>query len=450
MSVQALVARLCRTGFLRVTGRLCYRGLAGGLGVVFRVLPQIRAAYLVGSMATDDPEPGLSDIDFVLVIMDLSWEEEYRLVQRIERILLYIMPPWGRNKVGHHVLIYAKREWLVVGDLLLGKRYGNAKTVFDKDTFRPVRVMDDWTKGLHHFYKALWRLEVLQNVLWHGRDSRLERELCARIVNRTELSIFNGVGEQMRWHDKGFGLPAREHGVPGDSRPANTGCVETSSMDALPRLLGALDEAVSVCSPPGSGQPRLEPVDGCDGDGTVDRDTTGIAALVNSVAGGVMAWVGRLPSADFVVLESVECPLATVVYRRFLEAGVRKPFIVTKTVFERLYLNAPNPAWTFTELSEGGMFVARGAYTRDRALIDAYAVFPQIRMAVSRGDRERYEATQAKLKTLWAYFNGESSQAGHETCGFHDSRHAFQKMHAVAMHLVHSLSDCLEAETPSL
>lgn len=457
MSLQRIAVRLCRTRSLRGACRRCYRVLACGLGLLLRGLPQIRAAYLAGSMATDDPEPGLSDIDFVLVVTDLPWDEEYRLVRRIEGILRYTMPPWGRPKVGLHVLIYAEREWALFADLFLGKRYGKPRTVFDKDGARPVVAMDDSIKGLHHFYKALWRLEGLQIALWKGPTSELEHQLCARMGDRMMLSIRNAVGEYS-WRAEHTHAGQASDPV-GEYVPAGMSPGATSGPDALPGLLQALDEAVFAYAPPVSRHACLGPGGGGETDEIVDRGTA--TALANSAAEGVTAWVSSMGSTDVVVLDSSDCAAATGIFLRTTAAGGRQPFIVTKTVFERLYLNAPFPSCSFTRMPEGKMLAVAGVYTRNRALIDAYAVLSKMRSAVDRTDRDQYRSMRATLEALTTYFTsradggGTSHRSEQGTAQTepgsevpHDPMRAFRQLHALAAHLVRALSSCLESRSP--
>ncbi len=452
VSLQHLAARFCRMRALRGACRSCYRILAGALGLLFRSLPSVRAAYLAGSMATDDPEPGLSDIDFVLVVADLPCEAEYRLVRRIERLLRYTMPPWGRPKVGPHVIIYARREWRLVSDLFLGKRYGVPKTVFDKDAAHPAYHVDEATKGLHHVYKALWRLEGVQTALWNHPKSELERRLCARMADRMLHSIRNAFGEFRMLPGDTNGRQAR-HST-GEHAPANPG--PATGANVLPGLLRALDDAVSACIEPAANDPRLAP-GGIRG--FTDRET---AAAIDGPAGSaedVSMWVASMDCADLVVLESNDCPNATDTFLRMTNAGGRQPFLVTTTVFERLYLNAPCPTWNFTRLPEGTTHTIAGAYTRTRAFVDAYAVFPKLRSLVGCDDPDQYDSVRATIENLTGYFEAltgedpvlhgrdrESPGAGPASRAPLDPMLAFRQLHDRAARLVRVLSEYLETE----
>ena len=106
---------------------------SGFVSLVFRLTPEIRSAYLAGSMSGGDIAPGLSDIDFVIVIKDLSARDEYRFINSLEKTLRYLLPPFGKDKLGTHVLIYSVGEWTLVGDLFCGKRYGQPRKLFQKD-----------------------------------------------------------------------------------------------------------------------------------------------------------------------------------------------------------------------------------------------------------------------------------------------------------------------------
>ena len=195
MSLKACLFKISRLKGVGIIGRWAYILCSGFVSLVFRLTPEIRSAYLAGSMSGGDIAPGLSDIDFVIVIKDLSAPDEYRFVNSLEKTLRYLLPPFGKDKLGTHVLIYSVGEWTLVGDLFSGKRYGQPRKLFQKDEITWKHNYGRALKGLHQFYKALWRLEAIQRNLPVPVDNGLERALGERILERSLLSIENGFSE---------------------------------------------------------------------------------------------------------------------------------------------------------------------------------------------------------------------------------------------------------------
>ncbi|HKQ32933.1 MAG TPA: hypothetical protein VJV40_06990, partial [Thermodesulfobacteriota bacterium] len=137
----------------------------------------------------------MSDIDFVIVFKDISAPDEYRLINRLEKTLRYLLPPFGKDKLGTHVLIYSAGEWALVGDLFSGKSYGQPRKLFQKDEIIYSHTFGRIVKGLHHFYKAHWRLEAVQQNVRLQADNGLERALRERVLKRSFQSIENGFSE---------------------------------------------------------------------------------------------------------------------------------------------------------------------------------------------------------------------------------------------------------------
>ncbi|HET7288846.1 MAG TPA: nucleotidyltransferase domain-containing protein, partial [Thermodesulfobacteriota bacterium] len=247
MSLKAFLFKISRSKGGGIIGRWAYILCSRFVSLVFRLTPEIRSAYLAGSMSNGDIAPGLSDIDFVIVIKDLSALDEYRLVNRLEKALRYLLPPFGKDKLGTHVLIYSAGEWALVGDLFSGKSYGQPRKLFQKDEIIYSHTFGRIVKGLHHFYKAHWRLEAIQQNLHLPADNGLERALRERVLERSFQSIENGFREVLEYDE----TPASYMSLRNEIRKLMSSADKTDSLyeTILIRLLHFFDMSAGICFP---------------------------------------------------------------------------------------------------------------------------------------------------------------------------------------------------------
>ncbi|MGH7901041.1 MAG: nucleotidyltransferase domain-containing protein, partial [Thermodesulfobacteriota bacterium] len=154
MELREIVYYICRIKGFSFIGKLAYLFYYRLLSLVFWLTPEIRSLYILGSMASGDVIPGLSDMDFILVIKEMSNEEEYLFLKRLDSKIWYLMPPFGKEKIGTHIFIYSREEWAIFGDLYLGKSFGSARLVFEKENITLKGKYTQFIKGLNQFYKG--------------------------------------------------------------------------------------------------------------------------------------------------------------------------------------------------------------------------------------------------------------------------------------------------------
>ncbi|MCA9810627.1 MAG: nucleotidyltransferase domain-containing protein, partial [Candidatus Dadabacteria bacterium] len=138
MNLKETVYKISRRPALVPVGRSFYFLCERLLGHTFKGFPEIRSAYVAGSMAEGDIVPGLSDIDCVITIDDLGAREEYKLMTELERKVRYRMPPFGKDKIGIHVFAYSSAEWSLLSGLFLGKKVGMPRALFRRVETPPV------------------------------------------------------------------------------------------------------------------------------------------------------------------------------------------------------------------------------------------------------------------------------------------------------------------------
>jgi hypothetical protein len=408
MSLKTLVAAACRFGPIRGLGRFGYRALANGLCLILRARSDIRAAYLVGSMASNDMEPGLSDIDLVLIIADLPCRREYDLARWIESVMRYLMPPWNSCKIGKHVYIYALREWKLVGDLLIGKRRGGPRRMFEKDDLTPFWKLDCSVKALHHFYKAYWRLQGLSGAPWHPDRGALENRLYLRALGRAVLSIDSGMEEIDGTRTPCASPDSHVSEIKKMLETADPRIDSKFVIGILPMVLQALDGALIRYT--------REPDNPVEFIKAANAPQIGFdAQLPSSVLDCLVSkgenrdiYVSTGRSGRIVVIDSAAREIAGELAMCLAHAEERPSTILTTTMLERLYLNAPMDDTLFVRHPCATSFVARGQYTPERVLIDAYSVFVQLRMVVNKEHTGLHVKVRDNVNQLIAYCRGHS------------------------------------------
>lgn len=388
---------------MRGLGRLGYRVLANGLCLLLRTRSDIRAAYLVGSIADDDVEPGLSDIDLVLVIADLSCRREYELTRWIEGALRYLMPPWNSYKIGRHVSIYAMREWHLLGDMLLGKKRGAPRKVFEKGDLAPRWKLDERVKALHHIYKAFWRLQGLPHAPWNTSQAKLDHRLYLRALNRTALSIASGIQELSDAPSPGERVDPVLREIEDALGAAGPKIDSAFVRVILPRILRAFDHALIRCTRKPDSSQRFEtaPFDGAKGfDTTVPSPVLDCLA---STGGSTGIYIATGRERSLVVIDSDASEIAGKIAVCLGSTGARPATIVTTTMLERLYLNAPMDDVSFIRHPCATSFVARGQYSPERVLIEAYSIFVQLRMGINKEQPGLHMRVRDKVERLIAH-----------------------------------------------
>lgn len=407
MSLKAFLFKISRSKGGEIIGRWAYILCSGFVSLVFRLTPEIRSAYLAGSMSSGDITPGLSDIDFVIVIKDLSAHDEYRLVNRLEKTLRYLLPPFGKDKLGTHVLIYSAGEWTLVGDLFSGKYYGRPRKLFQKDEIAYSRTFGRIVKGLHHFYKAHWRLEAVQQDLRLPAENGLKRALRERVLERSFQSIENGFSE-VREDDE---TPASYISLRNEIRKLINSTDKTDSLYEmiLIRLLHFFDMSASICFPDSTREEREDMPMKASGSTEFERRgskefITGVPEAIEREARTHSILFSRTMYYDIYLYDPafyITSEELIGCYSRQRERGLR---IMSRERFEKFCLTLPDDSVRFIDIRSGEPLTLTGKLCTDNLLIRTYAIFPQLRCPRNLEDYGRYESFRNNAERLVRVF----------------------------------------------
>lgn len=383
------LVRLNQMALFRPLGRAFYRLTSRTIAATCSRLPDVNAVYLTGSMASGDIAPGLSDIDIVVVIKDLPADRELRLIQHIERRLRYVMPPYAQDKSGIHLMIYAAREWQLVGHLLLGKRAGGPSTAFDRHDLPVPHRIDRQTLSLHHVFKGFWRLWDLQTRLGTPSKDKLDTLLRLRMCNRLLEALENSSSEMGPLPSAAHGLKALLEDTRHQLDRLQADGSEAGLRGLLPQLLMCFEQTAVCCLPVGEQGSATSPwsdqnaVADCDNFSASVRLADKYRGAVGNELNGHSIYVARLPSFDLVVCE----PMLPEAIKYLIEAGPVQPgkttHIASFRLLANLYMSSDFGPFAFVRVRDGVSFVAAGRLTPERFLLEAYAMFPKVR-ALSR------------------------------------------------------------------
>jgi len=403
MSLKAFLFKLSRSKGGGIIGRWAYILCSGFVSLVFRLTPEIRSAYIAGSMSSGDIAPGLSDIDFVIVIKDLSALEEYRLINRLEKSLRYLLPPFGKDKLGTHVLIYSAGEWALVGDLFSGKSHGQPRKLFQKDEIINRHTFGRTLKGLHHFYKAHWRLEAIQQDLRLPADNGLERALRERVLERTFQSIENGFSEVREDEE----TPASYKSLRYEIRNLmnNTDKTDTPYEMILIRLLHFFDVSAGICFPYSPQKEREDmPVKTPD-DTESERQgsnefITGIPEAIEREARTHSILFSRKMYDDIYLYDPARYKTSEILIGHYRGQRERSLRIISRDRFEEFCLTLPDDTVRFIDIRNGKPHTLTGELRTDCLLIAIYAIFPQLRCPRNLENYGRYESFRNNAEKL--------------------------------------------------
>jgi predicted nucleotidyltransferase len=403
MSLKETVYKISRHPALGPVGRAFYFLCERLLTHTFKGFAEIRSAYVAGSMAEGDIAPGLSDIDCVITIDDLRPGEEYRLMTELERKIRYRMPPFGKDKIGVHVVAYSSAEWSLLGDLFLGKKAGRPRALFRRNEKVPDYKLNRRVKTLHHLYKAIWKIINLEDNVIKPFVSPLDAELANRIIDRTIITLDYAVEEA---RNPSGGYSDLRQSVLESWETAKEGDDDFKYTDMTAALLHLFDvaaEAVSVTE-------RV----GLDSPGSLD--TAGEAVSMPTEIADIMPVIHEhrrdrdrilyaLSDKKDIFLFDPENRELTVAILKYYK-GVENRFlrIMSGERFEQFLLNFSEQA--AVDVCDGESYILRGPRDYDALLLDVYSILPQLRSPGNCKSRERYEAFRAKavgiLRTLEA------------------------------------------------
>lgn len=402
----------------RVAGSFLYRMIGRGVAGACRRLEDVQALYLTGSMASGDLAPGLSDIDIVLVIRDLPVEREFQLIRKIEARLRYVLPPFGQDKAGKHMMIYSATEWEAVGDLLLGKRSGGPTVLFDKRGNLAQRAIGSRVRCLHHLLKAHWRLEDLQNRLSAPSADRLDALLRLRMVDR----LVGALESACREVDGGGQACAEVTALAAELRrelvPMKLGRSDADLPLLLPKLLLCSDQAVrhsmredgpSRPEPPWSANGRAEDCANLQASLTLADE---LLPTLQSPVHASFIHAARVGEVDFVVCDPLALESLCDLVAHYRARPGRILRLASFRTLRAMYLNDAFGPLAFVRLGDRAPVVATGQLSLERFLLEAYAAFPRVRAVRKLDNPAVFEAYGRSLRRLLRFARPPAQCAG--------------------------------------
>jgi predicted nucleotidyltransferase len=401
MTLKEAVFRISTHPALSPVGRSFYFLCERVLSRTFQGFPEIRSAYVSGSMSEGDIVPGLSDIDCVITIDDLGAREEYELMTELERKIRYRMPPLGKDKVGVHVVAYSSAEWFLLGGLFLGKKAGKPRKLFGRNERKPDHKLSGRIKALHHLYKAFWKIINLQDSTLKPSRNPLEPELTKRIIERTMITLDHAIEEVETGSVPEEYSVLRDHARESWKLFKATGD-ESKHIEMLAMLLHLFDVAAGAVyesATPGGGYPSgdVEPV----GEIMIlPAEITDIVPVIqqhqNDKDGVVYTNVNK---TDIFLFNSANCELSAAIIKYYKRIGERGLRIMSIERFRQFYLNFSEQA--AVDLFSGEPYTLMGIRDPEALLLDAYSILPQLRSPRNWKSGERYESFRGKAERIF-------------------------------------------------
>lgn len=398
----------------RVAGSFMYRLIAHCVAAACRRLDEVQALYLTGSMANGDLAPGLSDIDIVLVIRDLPVGREFQLIREIEARLRYLLPPFGQDKAGKHLMIYTATEWEAVGDLLLGKRSGGPGVLFDKRGNPAYRASGSGARCLHHLLKAHWRLEELQNRLSAPSAERLDALLRLRMVDRLVGALESACMEVDGGGRACVEVAELATELRRDLAPMKTGGFDADLPRLLPKLVLCFDQAVRHSGPSRSG--TVWSASDRAGDCANLQASLALAdellPTLQNPAHAPVIHAARVGKVDFVVCDPIALESTCGIVDHYRARPGRTLRLATFRSLHAMYLNDAFGPLAFVRLGDRAPFVAAGQLSPERFLLEAYAAFPRVRALRKLDDPATFETYGDSLLRLLRFARHPAQCAG--------------------------------------
>lgn len=394
MNLKETVYKISRHPALRPVGRSFYFLCERLLTHTFRGFPEIRSAYVSGSMAEGDIAPGLSDIDCVITIDDLGPGEEYKLMTELERKVRYRMPPFGKDKIGIHVFAYSSAEWSLLGDLFLGKKAGGPRALFRRVETPPVYEPARRVKTLLHLYKALRKVIDLKDTVLKPSGKPLETELTDRIIERTITTLDYAVEESGTPPE---GYASLRQSVLESWETAKEGNNHFKFTDMAAVLLHLFDVAAESIHWAKHG--GMEPLESSTEAASIPPEIADIVPLIHEHRRDRdLILYAPLGKTDIFLFDSSNRELSAAIIEYYQAVKGRSLRIMPGERFEQFFLNFSEQA--VVDICEGESYLLRGPRDYDVLLLDIYSILPQLRSPRNCKSRERYELFRIKAEEI--------------------------------------------------
>lgn len=396
MTLKEAVFRISSHPALNPVGRFMYFLCERIICRTFQGFPEIRSAYVSGSMSEGDIVPGLSDIDCVITIDDLGAREEHKLMTELERKIRYRMPPFGRDKIGVHVVAYSSAEWSLLGDIFLGKRAGKPRKLFGTNERPPDYRFGERIKTHHHLYKAFWKIINLQNSILKPSGDPLEPELTKRIIERAILTLDYAVEESECGSPPEGYSDLRERARESWELSKRTGG-ESINVEILAILLHLFDVAA------GAGCKIGTPGDGYSpGTAEAAGQTAAPLAEITDIVPVIQRRLNdkdtvlylNIDEKDIFLFNPANRGLSAAIVKEYKRIGESELRIMSIDRFRQFFLNFSEQA--AVDIFSGEKYLINGSRDREALLLDAYSILPQLRSPGSWKSGERYESLRDK------------------------------------------------------
>ncbi|MGH7851088.1 MAG: hypothetical protein ACREOP_12390, partial [Thermodesulfobacteriota bacterium] len=282
-------------------------------------------------------------------------------------------------------------------------RYGQPRKLFQKDEIAWKHNYGRALKGLHQFYKALWRLEAVQQNLSVPIDNGLGRALSERILERSLLSIENGFSEVRGASETPASYICLRNEIKELMSKADGS--EGARKVILIRLLHLFDLAAGICFPSPAREEESEEMLTKAPD-NIESEKPGSKEFRAEISGAIKheaetnpIFLSRMKYFDIFLYDPGNYGISEKLIGYYYEQKERSPKLMSRKRFEKFYLILPTESIRFVELRDGKPLTLTGRFD-DGFIIETYSIFPQLRSPYNFKDRARYESMRNKALKL--------------------------------------------------
>jgi len=313
------------------------------------------------------------------------------------------MPPFGEEKIGSHILIYSSEEWAIIGDLALGKSVGLPRKVFEKENITLKKKYSQFIKGLHHFYKAQWRIEILQQYLFLSKKSLFSQRFAERAIERCILSTISGYYE----FTQGIANSPVDYSVSNQiinfvkeiSRLSAKDSFEIIFLKLIHLFDFVVEKSYKACPTNLSGDISVNKISY---NRKIQNSRTKelvdeISEVLKKEAEKHSILVSRAEKDDYFLFDFRDYEVSNNLITYYKNKHHRVLRIFSKVWFEKLYLNFPIGPIYFFDLHDGTQKTLTGYFDRARFIIETYSTFPKVRSPKNFKDPNGFKTIQDRM-----------------------------------------------------
>ena len=333
----------------------------------------------------------------------MSNEEEYRFLKRLSNKILYLMPPFGKEKIGTHIYIYSREEWTIIEDLALEKRVGSPRKVFEKENITVKKKYSQFIKGLHHFYKAQQRIETLRRYLFLSKKSFSSQAFVERAIEKCILYTISGYYE----FSQGVAYSPVNRRVSDQMINLAKEIRRLSAKDSFENIFSKLIHLFDfVVENSYKFYPRNLSGDISENKISYDKEIQNFRTkvLVDEISGVLKKeaekhsiLVSRTEKDDYFLFDFRNYEISNNLITYYRNKHHRRLRMFSKAWFEKLYLNFPVGPIYFFDLHDGTQKTLMGYFDRARFIIETYFAFPQVRSPKNFKDLTGFKRIQDRM-----------------------------------------------------